>query len=516
MAGITTKELQARIAALEAENAALRTDAGAAVAATATAEADAAGVPPEARRSRGRGRTAAAIVLVVVALLIAPIAVITAWARLELVDTDRFVATFAPLADDPAVQAFIASEVTGAIEEQVDIPTLTSDLFDGIEQLDLPPKAQQALALLEGPATQGLQSLVSGVVERLVESPAFADIWAGALRTSHTAFIAAVQDDPNSALAIGADGTVSIELGPIIEAVKDRLTDQGVGFAASIPVVQKSIVVAQSEAFVLVQTVYALAVAAGTWLPWICLILLAAGVFIAKRRTVALVWTAAGLALTMLIMASGLGVGRLYFIGTVSPSIMPSNAASAIYDGLVELMLSTIVAVLVLALLVAVIGWFSGPWRPARAARGFAESGFTSLRASAARHGVTTGAFGVALDRWRGGLYVIVAVVAAAVVLLNRPVTTSLVVWTVIVALLVVLLIELLRRPAAEVAAQAAAAEAAAADAEVVAADAATLAAADAAIAEEEADAALVAAASGTAGSGGGSSTPADAARRDG
>ena len=116
--------------------------------------------------------------LVVVALLLAPVAVITAWARIQLVDTDQFVATFAPLAEEPAVQAYIGDQVTAAIEEQVDIPALTSDLFDGIKQLDLPPRAEHALGLLEAPATQGLQSLVSGIVDRIVESPAFADIWA--------------------------------------------------------------------------------------------------------------------------------------------------------------------------------------------------------------------------------------------------------------------------------------------------------------------------------------------------
>ena len=215
--------------------------------------------------------------------------------------------------------------------------------------------------MLEAPATQGLQSLVSGIVDRLVESPAFADIWRAALTRSHQAFVAAVQGDPNAALAIGGDGTVSVQLGPIIEAVKDRLEQQGVGFAANIPVVERSIVIAQNDAFVLVQTIYALAVAVGTWLPWICLALLAAGVFVAKRRTVALVWTAAGLALTMLLLAAGLGIGRTFFIGTVSPSIMPSDTASVLFDGLVELMLSTIVAFLVLSILVAVIAWFSGP-----------------------------------------------------------------------------------------------------------------------------------------------------------
>jgi hypothetical protein len=116
-------------------------------------------------------------------------------------------------------------------------------------------------------------------------------------------------------------------------------------------------------------------------------------------------------------------------------------------------MLSTVLAIFVLALFVALIAWFSGPWRPARAVRGFADAGFSAVRRSAEAHGVTTGRFGVALDRWRVVAYVVIAVVASLVILFNRPVTTSLVVWTVVIALIAVALVELLRRPAAEVAA---------------------------------------------------------------
>lgn len=447
--GMSGNELEARIAELEAENAALRAGAGGVETATAGRTDAAASVAPTRERRRW-GRPTAAIALILIGLLLAPVAVISAWARLQLVDGDRFVATFAPLAEDPAVQAYIGDEVTAAIEAQVDIPTLTADLFDGLQALDLPPRAADALGLLEAPATQGLQSLVSNVVDRVVESPAFAEVWTAALRASHTQVVAAIQGDPDAVLAIGGDGSISVQLGPIIQAVKDRLEQQGVGFAAAIPDVERSIVIAQNDSFVLVQTIYALAVGVGTWLPWIVIALLVAGVLVAPRRANALVWTGAGLALVMAILASGIGIGRAYFLATVSPSIIPSDAAGAIYDGLLELMLSTIVALLVLGILVAVIAWFSGPWRPARAMRGFAGSGFARARASAAAHGVTTGSFGIALDRWRGIAYALIAVVAFAVVMFNRPVTVGGVVTTVLVSLLAVLLVELLRRPATE------------------------------------------------------------------
>jgi hypothetical protein len=196
-----------------------------------------------------------------------------------------------------------------------------------------------------------------------------------------------------------------------------------------------------------VQTIYALAVGVGTWLPWVVLALLAGGVLLAKRRSVALVWTAVGLAVTMLVTLAGFGTGRLFFVGTVSPSIMPSDAAEAIFGGLTALMISTITALTVLAIAVALIAWLSGRSAPARRVRGFADDTFGAVRSSAEAHGISTGRFGAGLHRWRIAAYTAIAVVASLVLLLNRPLTSATVVWTVVVALLAVLVVELLRRP---------------------------------------------------------------------
>ena len=83
--------------------------------------------------------------------------------------------------------------------------------------------------------------------------------------------------------------------------------------------------------------------------------------------------------------------------------------------------------------------------------RGFAASGFAAVRRAAASHGVTTGRFGIWLDRWRVIAYIAIAVIASLVVLFSRPVSTGFVVTTVLLALLALLVVELLRRPESEV-----------------------------------------------------------------
>ncbi|WP_127794168.1 hypothetical protein [Agromyces sp. LHK192] len=453
MATKSNGALEARIAELEAQNEVLRRErdaaeesAAAAAAASTAAGADAS--KPARRRSPGRWRAVVSFVLVLISVVLAPVALISAWARIELVDTDRFVATFAPLAEDPAVQRFLADEITDAVEAQVDIDQLTSDVFDGIRSLDLPPRAADALALLEQPAAQGIKSLLDETVTRIVQAPAFADTWAAALRFSHRQFVQAMQGDESAAVQISGKGELQLQLGPIIDEVKERLVERGIGFAASIPEVQLTIVLAQSDGLVLVQTLYALAVGVGTWLPWVVVAMLVAGVLIARNRPKALLWTAIAFAFSMLTLVAGFGIGRMYFLATVSPSIMPADAAGVMFDGLTEIMRTASTTLLVLGVLVAVIAWCTGPWSSAVKLRGFARDGFDGIRARAARDGITTGAFGTWLDRWRVGAYVVITVIAALVILFVRPLSVGLVVWTVVLALVALLLVQLLRRPA--------------------------------------------------------------------
>ncbi|ANJ26308.1 hypothetical protein [Agromyces aureus] len=462
MAETRDQELLARIEALEAENARLRVEA----------EAPPGIVAPVKVRRSGRGRVAIATVLVIVGVLLAPIAVLGGWAKTQLVDTDTFVATFAPLADDPEVQAFIADEATTAILDSVDIEGYTTAVFDAIKDLGLPPRAEEALGLLEGPATQGIQSLVGQLVNRFVTSDAFGDIFEQALRVTHTQTIAALQGDPDAVLDIGASGELGIQLGPIVAEVKQRLIDAGVGFASAIPEVDRTIVVAQSDALPTVRIVYALAVSAGTWLPWVALAFLIAGILVAPRRRTAIIWTSSALAVSMLILGSGFGIARLYFLGTIAPGIMPAAAAEVIYDKIVDRMVATTVALAIFAVAVAVIAWLSGPWALPRKLRGFTDAGFGAVRGAAAERGLTTGAFGAWLGRQRVLVFSLIALVAVAVILFSRPISTSLVVWTIVIALLLVALVELLQRPADEVAAADAAAAVASEQAEAEAAEA--------------------------------------------
>jgi hypothetical protein len=427
--------LTARLQELEAENARLR--------------AEALTVPAKAPRPRegGRWRAVVSAICIVVASILVPVSIVAAWARVELVDETRFVETFAPLADDPHVQAMVIDQTTTAIQESLDLDSLANDQFDGLQQLDLPPRALAAIDLLRAPAVQGLTNLVDATVTRLVESDAFADVWETALRASHRALqAAAAGQTAGGAVVIGDDGTLGIELGPIVEEVKQRLVDRGIAFAASIPPVQRTIVVAQSDALALVGGVYNLAVAAGWWTPVVTLVLFVLGILIARHRSTAFLGAGIGLALGGGVLAAALGIGGSV-LSLSAPSLgVPSGALNAVYAQVTDAMQHTAVIAMLVGVVIAVIAWFLGRSRGARAARASMDSVNDGLRSAIAERGVDTGATGDWLYGQRVLVRVVLGVLAVVWLLLLRPLSAGDIFLVLIVWLIVWWLVELAQR----------------------------------------------------------------------
>lgn len=450
MARITNSELLQRVAQLESENASLRETIESTGTPIPPLDGSAAGAPSAGGRSphkRSWAWTLLATVLILIGAILAPVAVVASWAKVQLTDTDAFVAAYAPLAKDPAVQSFVTDQTMQVIQENVDVPAITSQVVDGITSLGTGPAATRALEALKGPAAQGIVSLMRSTVDSFVRSDAFAQVWQEALRASHTQLVATMQNDSNAAIAVGANGSIGVQLGPIIDKVKAILVKQGLTFASQIPTVERTITVAQSSSLPTIQLFYGIAVAAGAWLPWVALLLLAVGVVVARRRALALVWAAVALALSMVIIVAGIAIGRLVFIGSVSPSLIPSGVARTVFDTLTSAMRDTGVAVLVLAIVVAVVAWYSGPFVVPRRLRGFFGSGVAWARNAADRHGVGTGRTGEWLYAQRALLRAAVAVIAAAIVLFVRPLTPGLIIWTLVIAAVVIGVLELLQRP---------------------------------------------------------------------
>ena len=302
---------------------------------------------------------------------------------------------FAPLADDPGVQALIIDRTSTAIDDSLDVASFTNDLFDGIGSLgDLPPRARAALELLRAPAISGIQGLIDTGVSRVVQSDAFSAVWRTALVASHRALVATVTNDGTGAVVIDDSGAIGVQLGPIIEQVKQRLVDQGIGFAAAIPEIDRTIVIAQVDALVVVGTVYTLAAAVGWWLPFVAIGLLVVGILVARRRSAAVLGTGLAIAIAAAILAGALaGAGAVLALNAPSLGI-PAATLSTIFTQVVGAMQDTALVLVFLGIVLAVAGWVAGRSRGAARTRALSGSLVTSARSGLYARGLRTGRFG--------------------------------------------------------------------------------------------------------------------------
>lgn len=400
-------------------------------------------------RRRPRARSILAAIALTLAVLLAPLAVLSSWVRAELVNTDRFVSTLAPLADDPDVQRFLGDQVMAAVDAHVDFDGIVSSLVAGLSGLDLPAQASASLALLQGPAAQGMRSVVASTVDETIASDAFSGTWQLALVNTHRASVALLQGNTRGLVTLDkASGTLSLEAGVVLEEVKTQLSDRGVSVASMIPDVDASIPITTSTSLVGVQAGYQATVALGYWLPWIALGLLVLGVALARHRARALTRAGVGLFLGFMLVLSAISVGAAVFENSVSPTVMPVETAAALTTQLTLSLRALLAALALTAALVTLAAMILGPSRGARALRGALTAGFARVRSEYTQHGLSTGAFGTFLDRYRAGIMLLLAAGGVLVVFLSRPVSFSTVAGTTLMLLLGLALIELLRRPA--------------------------------------------------------------------
>ncbi len=435
--------LRERLAALEAENASLKQRLNAD---SPPPGLEATGAPR--RPQRNLGRSALAVLLLLAGALLAPVAVIASWTSGLVDDTDRWVATVGPLADDPRVQQAVTDRLTTAIVEAVGVDELAEQATSALAGLGLPPRVATLVESLGGPLANAASDLVRRGVETVVTSDAFSTAWVEANRTAHEQLVASLRGDPDAIASIGADGTLSVQLTTVVDAVRQLLVDRGFTILERLPEIDASFPLLQSDDLVRLQDAYRLLHALGMWLPWVSVLLLAAGVLAARRRARALVVAGLALAGAMLLLGVGIAVGRSVYVASLPEAIQRPDVAVVVYDQVVTFLRVALRAVAVLGLAVAAVAFVAGGSAAARGLRATWGHGVGAVRRLGDRHGVSTGPVGRWLFEQRVLVRVVVASVAGLVIVLADRVTPALVGWTALVAILVLLVVSLLARPA--------------------------------------------------------------------
>lgn len=311
------------------------------------------------------------VVLIVLVGLLSLVSVVAGYVRSDLLDNDRYVEMVAPLARNPAVQAEVVDAVTNKVVDSVRLDDLTESALELLRARDgrlaqllnsdrrLADALNSALSGV-GPLLQNqLDAATRRATERVVESPRFAELWTEANRVAHRATLAALRDQ-GSALRTD-DGAVRIDIGVVVEAVKQRLVQSGFALAERIPTVDSEIVLIESAQLAQAQRALLIFDQIAPWVPWVTLALAIAAVLVAPVRRRGVLWVAAAVAAAMIILALTLVAVRHWLLTRVTTTSVEPAAAAAILDAALDPLRSRVWVVLVVALLIVVGSVLAGP-----------------------------------------------------------------------------------------------------------------------------------------------------------
>ncbi len=228
--------------------------------------------------------------------------------------------------------------------------------------------------------------------------------------------------------------TVTLDLGPVVERVKERLVDEGMTVAGNIPEIHTDITVVQSEDIGRARTGFRLLQLVGFWLPVISLALIVGGVLLATHRRRALVAGALGFAFAVGLLGLALTVFRTVYLDAL-PSGVSQPAAESIYDTLIRYLRTGVRVSIAVGVVVALAAWLTGPGRRATFVRQLWYSGIAAVRSTAERAGMRTGRVGRFVHRYRTWICWLL-VVAALLAIALWPYPTGAVVIGLALALL--------------------------------------------------------------------------------
>nr|WP_161270516.1 hypothetical protein [Streptomyces sp. SID7813] len=267
--------------------------------------------------------------------MLAPCATLAGWAMHGPADTGRYVASMAPLADDPDVRDAAADTLGAGFAGLVD-------------------------EVAAGPVDGSVRLFVRDAARSFTRTEAFHEGWDAANRTVHAAVLRALRDD-------GAAGhAITVDLAPVTERVRDRLAEDHVPFARRIPVRHTAVTVLPARQADRLREGYHVLDVAAFWLPLAAVVFAVTAIAVAARRRRAVTAAGIGTALGGALLALAVLAGRRLTVAEL-PGPVDGPAAGAVYDALTETLRTASWLLVALGLAVALVSWLTGRYgRPPR------------------------------------------------------------------------------------------------------------------------------------------------------
>jgi hypothetical protein len=356
-------------------------------------------------------RRSTVVLLLVLGCGLAALSIVAIWLRATLLNTDRYVATVAPLAAEPAVQRAVADKLDTAITSKID--------FDALAREVLPDRAD----VLAPAIAAGAKSTISSRLDEFTASPRFQQLWTNANREVHSRLVALLTGGRSGRLLLQGD-TVYLDLSPAVAQVKQGLDSRGLTRIADAipPSVDGKVQLVQSNGVTHAQTAVKALKAAAWLLPVLALLCLGGSVALSRPWRRGLLRAALGVAAAMLLLIALLAVSRSAYLDALGNGALPRDAAADIFDTVAAFLRHGVRIVAIAAVVLALLTFIAGlPLRKVATAgwQRFATDERTEWVAAHQRNlmlgvGAVAGLLLLVWSPLTGGVVLIVAIVAGA------------------------------------------------------------------------------------------------------
>lgn len=257
--------------------------------------------------------------LVALACVLAPVSVASVWLRDQVINENAYVKTVAPLSANPAIDAYIANQLTAALFANIDVATEARRV--------LPPR-EEFLVL---PLTAGLRDFTQQTVARFLATKRFHKLWLAANRVAHKALVATLEG--KSGVLVAEHGVVSIDLTNVAVAARHELDVEGIHVFDSVPKskLQRRFVIGHSRWLARARLIMKLRFVALA-IPVVALAAFGLALGLSRRRRRTLLQAGVGLAVASAIAVVVVVVVRTIYLDYVVFPAVPRDAGAAFFD----------------------------------------------------------------------------------------------------------------------------------------------------------------------------------------
>ncbi len=309
-------------------------------------------------------RRVIAALLIIVASLLAPFAVGALWAERTITETDTFVETLAPLADDPAVQQAVATEVSTSLIDGIDAQARVSE---ALSRVNGPLAGVRPDSAIAEAIASGINGAIQSGVTSYTQSDRFGDAWTAIATLLQEQFVRLLERDTADAAVTLEDGQIVLDTKVAVEKVQAQLVERGVPFADRLEVPGREVVLADSPNLQTAATALGIFLPVANWLWLVVLLMFVIGIMLWRPRARGVLWTGIGLTIGGALLYASLSLGQAELVSQAPADF--ADVLTSVSTTMLRFLVNATLVMICLGIALAIAGWLAGATRSGRRVR---------------------------------------------------------------------------------------------------------------------------------------------------